>query len=57
MAEILGKRNPLGRSYGCCWCGAFLVDGAIDKAFEMFTDAEKKMRKVILFGLLIQRRI
>jgi len=40
MAEILGKRNPWGAVMVAAGAG-LLVDGAIDKAFEMFTDAEK----------------
>lgn len=40
MAEILGKRNPWGAIAVAAGTGV-LVDGAIDKAFEMFTDVEK----------------
>ncbi len=40
MAEIFGKRNPWGAVMVAAGAG-LLVDGAIDKAFEMFTDAEK----------------
>ncbi|MBN6078537.1 hypothetical protein [Aggregatibacter actinomycetemcomitans] len=40
LAEIIGKRNPWGAVAVAAGAG-LLVDGAIDKAFEMFTDAEK----------------